>query len=239
MPVNINVKADIKEATRYLSRVQRKVVPVATAKALTFTAERVQKEQTRIIPQIFSNPTRTTRKAVYKTTATVAKPTVFVGIKDVRGENRWLEHHITGGARPKKGSERAGGRGRLGAWTAMGRDAKKNKFGNIPRATYAKMFADAQLANAFSGDYSSTKTKAAGGTKAINYFAGVTRKGRRAIYKKTGGKRNPKITPMLIEVSRPTYRKRWPFYRVGNKMARRVFPRLFNKQLDRELAKLR
>ena len=238
MAVNVSVKADIKQATRYLTKVQRKVVPLATAKAITFTAERVQKYQTELIPKIFKNPTKTTRNAVYKTSATVAKPTAFVGIKDVRGEDRWLLHHVQGGPRAKKGSERVNGQGRLASWTAMGRDAKRNKFGNITRSTYSKMFADAQLADAYKGDYSSTKTKAAGGTKKIKYFAGVTSKGRRAIYLKSGGKKNPKITPMLVEVSQPMYRKRWPFYTVGNKIARRQFPELFNKQLNRELAKL-
>jgi len=37
--MEIDVRADVKEATRYLSRVQKRAVPIATAKALTFTAE--------------------------------------------------------------------------------------------------------------------------------------------------------------------------------------------------------
>ena len=236
MSFNIDVRSDIKEVTRYLNRVQRKVVPLATAKALTFTAERLQKHHTKLIPQIFSNPTKTTRNAVFKTSATPNRLTSSVFVKDVRGELNWLLHHIEGGPRKQKGSER---RTRLGLWTAAGKNAPRNKFGNIPRATYAKMFADAQLAGGFTGDYANTKTKRAGGTKAIKFFAGRTRSGKRAIYKKVGGKRNPRIIPMLVEVRKPRYRKRWPFNKINNSMSKRLFPELFRKQLNRELAKIR
>lgn len=54
-PVNIemSVKAEVKEATRYLTRVQRKQLPFATARALTWTAQAAQKEIQEEIPQRF------------------------------------------------------------------------------------------------------------------------------------------------------------------------------------------
>ena len=238
MAISIDVRTDIKSATKRLTRIQKSVVPLATAKALTFTAEKVQKHQTQLIPKIFSNPTKTTRNAVRKTSATPKKLEASVFIKDVRGEHKWLLHHIEGGPRPQKGSERAAGRGRLAPWTAAGKDAKRNRYGNIPRATYAKMFADAQLAGLYSGDYASTTPKRRGGIKKIKYFAGVTRSGKRAIYQRVGGKKSKKIIPVLVEIKKPTYRKRWPFFKVGIKMSRRLFPGLFRKSLTRELARL-
>ena len=233
--IKIDVRSDIRDITKKLNRLQRSVIPLATAKALTFTAERVQKEQTAMIPKVFSNPTPTTRNAVYKTAATTSKLFSSVYIKDVRGEVKWLLHHIEGGPRLQKGSER---RGRMGEWTAAGKNAPRNRYGNITRSTYAKMFADAQLTGRFSGDYSKTKTKAAGGSKLIRYFAGRTRTGKRVIYKRVGGKRSRQVIPMLVETRKPTYKKRWPFFRTGKRQAERIFPELFIKSIRREIAKL-
>ena len=232
--MQITVKADVKNLTRGLSLIQRRHIPLATAKALTFTAQAIAEKQRKTIPQIFSNPVRQTRKSVFFTKATLKSMSARVYIDDDKGQYKWLQHHIDGGARLQKGSER---RNRLGPWTAMGKDAPKNAYGNITRARYSKMFADAQLAGGFTGDYASTKTKAAGGKKQIKYFKGKTKSGKDAIYLKSGGKRNPKITPMLISTSKPTYRKRWPFYKTVGVVSRQQFPIQFTKQLAREIKK--
>ena len=236
--MQIDVRTNIKGIQKNLNIVEKSVFPLALAKALTFTAERIQKEQTRLIPQVFSNPIPKTRKSVFKKTANKNSLTAGTFLKDVRGEYKWMEHHIDGGSRPQKGSERAAGTGRIGSWSAMGKDAPRNQYGNITRATYSKMFADVQRAGLYSGDYANTKTKAAGGTKNIKHFMVKGKNGKNIIFKKSGrGGKN--ITPMLVETAKPTYRKRWPFYRVARSIAKRQFPILLRKSIDREVKKLK
>jgi hypothetical protein len=231
--MEINVRVDTKQLTRSLKLIQKRHIPMATAKALTFTAERIEKANKKIIPQIFSNPTKVTRNSVWKQPATPNRLYARVFIKDVRGEEKWLMHHVKGGARKKKGSER---RGRIGDWTAMGKNAPRNQYGNITRARYSKMFADVQRAGLYSGDYASTKTKAQGGTKKIKYFMRKGKGGKNVIYMKSG-RGGKKITPMLVETKQPTYRKRWPFYKIARSVYKREYDRLFSKQLAREIKK--
>jgi hypothetical protein len=231
--MQISVRTNIKAVRKNLNIVEKQVFPIATAKALTFTAERAQKAVSKQIPQVFSNPTPKTRKSVFKSTATLKKPTASVFLKDVRGEYRWLQHHIDGGARPQKGSER---RNRLAPWTAAGKNMTRNQYGNITRGRYAKMFADSQLTGQFSGDYSSTKTKAKGGTKKISYFKTKTRTGKSMIMWK---KNKSTIIPALVETSKPTYRKRWPFYRTVRSVTKRKFPIQLRKSINREVRKLK
>ena len=143
-----------------------------------------------------------------------------------------MEHHIDGGARPQKGSER---RNRIGPWTAMGKDMVKNQFGNITRGRYSKMFADAQTAGGFTGDYANTKSKAAGGTKKIKYFKMRAKSGKQMIMWR---KNKSTIIPALVETAKPTYRIRWPFYRIVDAVTQKRFPLLFKKSLDREVRKI-
>ena len=52
--ISINVKSNIKQFTRDLSRIEKKQVPFATARALTWTAQDVQKWLIKKIPSIFN-----------------------------------------------------------------------------------------------------------------------------------------------------------------------------------------
>ena len=232
--LSIDVRTNIKGVQKNFTRIQKQALPLATAKAMTFTAEKAQKALLAQIPQKFKNPIPATRKSVFKSSATVRNPTAKVFMKDVRGEYRWMEHHIDGGARLQKGSER---RNRIGPWTAMGKDMVKNQYGNITKGRYTKMFADAQTASGASGsgDYASTKTKAKGGTKTIKYFKMRSKSGKQMIMWR---KNKKTIIPALVETVKPRYRVRWPFYRIVAAVTQARYPELFRKSLAREVKKL-
>jgi hypothetical protein len=55
---SLSVKSDVKQLTRHLDKIQKKQVPFATARALTWTVKEMQADISRQIPDIFN----TTRK---------------------------------------------------------------------------------------------------------------------------------------------------------------------------------
>jgi hypothetical protein len=52
--ISINVKSNVKQFTKHLKRVEKKQIPFATARALTWTAQAVQRWLIKKIPAIFN-----------------------------------------------------------------------------------------------------------------------------------------------------------------------------------------
>ena len=226
--VEIDVRADVKEATRYLNGIQKRAVPIATAKALTFTAERAQKAVTRLIPQVFSNPTPFTRRAIRKETASPNNLHAAVLIKDL---SLTQDHYLvvqtdlrTSGRRPKKRHEKR----LLGGYWIIGKNAKTNRYGNLTRGTYSKMLADVGGFSQRTGDAANTSRK-----RKLYFIIG--NKPRRIIMKRVN---KSTVTPWLVEVSgAPSYGRRLPMNRVTQNMVRTQFRRLFDKAIAREVAR--
>jgi len=232
----------VKFALTGLNQIHRRIeagqrgVLRATAKALTFTAERAQRRVTKIIPRVFDKPTPFTRKSVRKTTANVLARGPLssnVYFKDIRandlfGEMHYLQPQVAGGTRVQKRAEK-----RLGGYWVPGKDARLNKYGNLTRGTWNKALADIGKYGQFTGDAANTLTKAQGGTKRILYFLRRHKNGRRVIYKKV----RKRIIPWMVEVSRPQYRVRLRFRKIVTKVAAKEYGPLFDKAMQRELAK--
>jgi len=119
MTLEIDVRGDVKEVTRYLTRVQRKQVPFATALALTRTAQDAAKAETAQIPKKLDRPTPFTKKAIGFKAANKHTLISTVFVKDIQAA--YLGLQITGGARTAKGKG-------TGVPT---RNKKLNKYGNI------------------------------------------------------------------------------------------------------------
>lgn len=221
----------VKFALTGLNQIHRRIeaghrgVTRASAKALTFTAERAQRKTTKFIPQVFNQPTPFTRKSVRKTSASPHKLESNVFFKDISPTRRhYLEPQVAGGFRPQKAAEK-----RFGGYWVPGRDAKLNKYGNLTKGTWSKAIADLQLANSTRN----TRTKAQGGTKRILYFMRKHKSGKRIIYKKVRGG----IVPWMVEVSRPRYRRRLRFHKIVRNVMAKEYAPLFDKAMQRELAK--
>lgn len=217
-----------------LDRVRAKVrgaqqaLPIATAKALTFTAERAQNKATKMIPQVFNQPTPFTRRAVRKTSATPRRLYSEVLIKDLSATRQhYLLPQIRGGKRPQGRAEK-----RLGGYWVPGREARRNRYGNLTKGTWSKILADLQLFGLRTGDAANTLTRRQGGKKRILYFMRRHSNGKRVIYKKLGKKR---IVPWLIEVSEPRYHVRFPFPKVVSVTMRAEYPAIFDRVLTREV----
>ena len=115
----LSVSSNIKDVKKRLSRIQKKQIPFATAKALTDTAKDVQRAETAQLSKKLDRPTRFTLNAVGVRFATKRNLHAEVFIKPLQAE--YLRWQIEGGTR------RVGGAG-TGVPT---KNRKLNRYGNI------------------------------------------------------------------------------------------------------------
>lgn len=117
--MKLRVKADVKQVTRYLNKIQRKQVPFATALALTTTAKDAQAEEIKQMSTRMDRPTPFTLKGVTIIPAKKNRLIATVLVKRIQEE--YLQHQITGGTVNHRG-----------AGTGVPTKHKKlNKYGNI------------------------------------------------------------------------------------------------------------
>ena len=118
--LTISVKADLKDITRYLTRIQRKQLPFATALALTTTAKDVQRAETVQLTKKLDRPTPFTKRSMGIKAATKRRLTAEVFIKRIQAA--YLNMQVFGGTRRAQGQ---------GTGVPYTKNKKLNKFGNI------------------------------------------------------------------------------------------------------------
>lgn len=116
----INVSSNVRQWSREFQDKYRNQLPFATAKALTNTAQDIQREITRHLPDIFEKPTPFTQRAIGYQRATKRELTALVFVKDIQAA--YLGLQVTGGERRPK--RRA---------LLLPAGVERNVYGNIPR----------------------------------------------------------------------------------------------------------
>ena len=96
----ISVKSNIKEVTKGLNNIQKKQIPFATARALTFTAKDGAKFINKATTKFIDRPNPFTKKAFAFMKATKQTLTSSVFAKDVQGT--YLKHIIEGTTRNRR-----------------------------------------------------------------------------------------------------------------------------------------
>lgn len=126
--LQFSVKTDVDRVVRQIDARFQRQVPFATAKALTATAQDVQKAITAELPIVFDRPTPFTLRAVAIAMATKASLRSRVFLRDIQRE--YLQLQIVGGVRtPKKRA------------LVMPAGVALNSFGNIPRNKIKQLLA--------------------------------------------------------------------------------------------------
>jgi hypothetical protein len=234
----IDVRNNIPEILGRLSAFEKKFLPLAMAKALTFTAEKIEDVSVHFMSRVFSPaPTRYTINALYKKTATVRSQTAGVFFKDSTTKGtpapNYLLPHVIGGTRRQKRHEKALAPFMQGyRYTVPGRAAPLDGYGNIPGGVYQKMISQVR---AYAGDlgYLNAKRKKGKSKARERFFVAPPNSNLRAGIWKRKGK---SIEPHLIFVSHANYRaNRFPFYHIGKETTRVVFPKKFEQALNREM----
>lgn len=225
--VEIVVRVDNKEAKKFWTAVERKALPVATAKTLTFTADRARNRLTQMMPQLFDRPTPFVQRGIQIKPAKPSKLKSTVYVPNSSVEQTLLPHtdlRETSSRKKKKHEYQLAG----GYWV-VSRNAKTNRYGNLTRATYRRILNDTGQRGPFLRGKGARKT---------NFFM-VGTSPRRMILKRPNTK--TRAVPWLIEVGLavPKYaRRRLPFYKITLRMAQLEMPRIFDKTMAREIKKV-
>ncbi len=226
-------------------------LPFAMARALTWTAQDIQKNSINWIDRTFDKPTNWTRNAAYVKPATKRDLASEVRFKDRASKGtpagKYLLTHIRGGQRPHTRWEK-----RLIAMGIMRRNeyaiptefARLDPYDNVPRGLYPKIIAQLQIGDSGIGNETARSRRLKMRRRDDRYFVsyGQTYSRRRERQGQNGlrdsnlprgiWKRDSDgdIVPMFIFTSNaPTYRKVFPWKEWAEKTARSRLPQNFRR----------
>ena len=130
--MKLDIRADIKEAQRGLSRIQKRVIPKATSEAINDLLFPIaKKEAPKEMDRVFEGgPTKFTRNAFLFSKSNAKNLTAYVFAKDIQGG--YLKFAVAGGTRFPKNR----------TILASTKNSELNEFGNIKRGTLKKMLTD-------------------------------------------------------------------------------------------------
>lgn len=246
MLLTLSFGDDIRKATALLDDVQRKQIPFASSVALNNTAAEVQ-EALRQGTSKFDRPKPLTQKGTYLKRSTKLNLVAEVGLKQRSSGgpvDEYLQAEIDGGHRADKRSEillRRAGLLPAGFQTRPGSGARLDAYGNMSRGqivqilSYFRAFGGIEQ----SGRDGRKKTLSArlnrGNVKkaAIEYF--VVPAGYPGLAMGIWQRKARKVSPVLIFIKPPTYRKRYDFYGIALKTAQSRINQNFNDALRHAL----
>ncbi len=115
MAIQINVKFTVKELSKSLNRLEKKMIPKVTSDAINTTIKQVEKELLKQLPKKIDRPTPFTMKSfrIFRSSRFTQKGSIFFN----RIQWEYMKFAVVGGL----GKDRP---------VPVGR--KTNKFGNIP-----------------------------------------------------------------------------------------------------------
>ncbi|WP_444905119.1 hypothetical protein ACJJIU_10515 [Microbulbifer sp. CnH-101-E] len=235
--MQVSVKLDTSKFARASAELKRQL-PYASSVALNTVAFRIRGEERSAMGRVFTNPAKLTLNSVLVKKATkhsgVAKVFIRDQVSNGTAPSKYLAPSIMDVNRNDKRFERAlrhMGVLPTGMYVVHGEAAKLNKHGNISVGTYKKILAELR---AGTGVKKSGANSAQGPTG--KHFVGKVN-GVLGVWKRAGGKRRPSVKPILIFLKgKPDYRKRFPFLRIAEGIARRHLPIELDKAMDHAIA---
>jgi hypothetical protein len=239
--VVIKVNSDLNKLV-LLSKDDQKHLRLSAAIALTKTAKSAQQELRSEMQKAFDRPTPYALNSTYVRPANVNRLEAEVGIKDesVKGTPaiNFLGPQIGGGERRLKRFEKALQAYSLlpqGMYAVPGSAAKLDGFGNMARGQIMQILSALKAAERYSG-YSANRTRASAKRKKNQpqFFVG-----------RPGGNRLPlgiwqvfrfghgsAVKPVVIYTSRATYKARFDFQAIVERVATSEFDKFFVEQLQ-------
>lgn len=225
MAIKLSVTSNIEAfAQRQIDIAEQ--VEFAGVVALTRTAQQVKIDEVASMRTAFDRPTRFTLNSLQVRPATKARPEAEVSTKLGFGKSvpagRYLNPEVEGGQRSMKSTER-----KLGSFTVPSRNAKLDRFGNLPGSTYLRILSQLGLA----GEQSATASRRSKRGRSGEAFF----RRDNIIY----SRKAEDITPILILTASPDYSKRLPFYETAQETTDRVLEVEFDKALRQAFATAR
>ena len=244
--MNIDVRDNFAEVSRSLGG-QQKQMPFALSLAINRTLPDVRGAEQDAMRSTFDRPTRFTLNSLFIKPSTKVTLTGSVWVKDTERPDHYLLPQINGGNRPLKRFEQLlvqRGLMRASERAVPGEGAQLDGYGNMGRGQIVKILSQLQafnLAGSTANASGSKRSKAkrvraayfvSTGPGTHPYGRHSWSKGRmaqtlaRGVWvRKPDAVMGSKVSPVLLFVSRATYRARWQFVDVANTAVQRNFPR--------------
>jgi hypothetical protein len=226
---NIKVESD-----KFIKDLKSKeqAIKVETAKALTFTAEAVQKHLVEEMKIVFDRPAPFTLRSLYKISARPNNLLARVFFKDFAGKGTpaatYLMPQVYGGPRKAKRSERALQAGGLilgSQFIVPGRDQPLNKYGNITQGKITSILSGLKA----SPDPYQNVTQRSRKRRTSSYFV-IREDGTPTVIME---RRGDVLRRVLAVTKQPTYRKRFRFWEISEEVSRQVLPQKLESAIRR------
>lgn len=223
-----------------LTKTEREQLPFATALALTKTAQRVKAGEISVMKRNLDRPTQFTLNSLFVKPATKATQQARVWFKDFAPKGTpagdYLQPQVQGGQRKLKRHEKAliaRGLMKSTQYAVPGAGAKMDQYGNMKRQQYVQMLSQLRAfgeqgyqANA-TGSKRSTRKRRSG-----TYFV-ATIDGEQGVWQRVSSAFGEGVRPVLLFVDRdPSYRVRFPFFKVAENIVKANYEREFKSALD-------
>lgn len=236
---SLSMQSNIKAAVADL-RGTREQIALATAKALTFTAERVRDAERVEMQRVFDRPMPFTLSSLYMRGATPYRLEAKVWFKDLRYKAHYLLPQVHGGDRPLKRFEQflqKAGKLPVGMYAVPGAAARIDSYGNMSKGQLLQVLSALQALPETGYLANKSRRKGARRNKATDaLFVGRPHPGMPlGVWQRSGLTR---LKPILIFVKTPHYRQRFDFYVVANTTAEREFPAILDRELQRATSTL-
>ena len=211
--MQIDIRADVKELTKSLNRIQRKQIPFATSKALNNVAFDVRKSLQDGLDVHLDRPTSYTKRGVQVEKSTKKNLVAKVGFRSRtfgRGKGaihqaEYMARQIKGGLRTPKGNAIP---------VPIVKNLNLNRYGSIRRNKINQALGNQE--KFFSGKPKNAKGMGTG----------------EGIWERYGGKRKPKIKMLISWNNKTNYQARFPFKNIAIRSVRNNFRKRFDAALQ-------
>ncbi len=234
----VQVRSNSADVIAELLAIGKDKAPLATAKALTFTAERVRDAVQAQIDKVFDRPTPYTRRALYLRTAKPERLSAMVKIKDEASKGnaavKYLFAQVYGGRRAHKRFEQAlihFGLMASNMYAVPGDRAALDGYGNIRASLIVQILSALGAGERTLGYMANRTARSAKKGRKKDYFVGRPGNGNGPLgiwQRVSGGAR-----PIIIFVKAPTYRQRLDFYGIAERVAITQFPIIHAQQMKK------
>lgn len=230
----------------------QKQVTVATAKVLTFTAERVEAAVYDEMRRKFDRPTPMTMRSLRKKPATPSSLMAMVYLKDERpgGNSRsaleTIGQEFTGGGRAFKKIElwlQRQGKMTASEYMMPGKGADLDKYGNMSRGQMIQIMSQLGLgADQWSWSSNSARSRRNQKKAGFIFWSDGASKGHNGHLPKGIWARRKDgnwLKPLMIVARRPSYTQRINMEKISRRVIDKEFPAIFSRVLDKELSRAR
>lgn len=223
---SIQAQFDSGQAKTLLAALDPRQWAFATALALTRTAQAVKAEETAAMLEVFDRPTPWTLRSLSLQRATRQSQQARVWFKDpprLTQRDHYLLPQVYGGTRPEKRFEatlRRAGWLRAGQGLVPTSAAPLDAYGNVTRGLYPKILADLQ-ASPVGANRNKQKRRArfffaTGDGHGNRLPRGIWMRGLSGGV--LGGRIRGGVVPIFLETRMPTYRPRFAFFAIAERV---------------------